>query len=60
MTLPIRSRVITPTFPNMESNAVLLSRGAAIAVVPQTPKGFIVQLSSGTEIDVYPDEIEIY
>lgn len=52
MTLPIRSRVITPTFPNMESNAALLSRGAAIAVVPQTPKGFIVQLSSGTEIDV--------
>lgn len=59
MTLPIRSRAITPTFPMQESNAALLSRGAAIAVVPQTQKGFIVQLSSGAEIDVYPDEIEI-
>lgn len=28
-------------------------------IVAQTPKGFIVQLSSGAEIDVYPDEIEI-
>lgn len=28
-------------------------------IVAQTPKGFVVQLSSGAEIDVYPDEIEI-
>lgn len=27
-------------------------------IVAQTPKGFVVQLSSGAEIDVYPDEIE--
>lgn len=57
MTLPIRSRVITLTFPNTESSATLLSRGTIVA---NTPKGFVVQLSSGAEIDVYPDEIEIY
>lgn len=28
-------------------------------IVAQIPKGFVVQLSSGAEIDVYPDEIEI-
>lgn len=28
-------------------------------IVTQTPKGFVIQLSSGAEIDVYPDEIEI-
>lgn len=28
-------------------------------IVAQTLKGFVVQLSSGAEIDVYPDEIEI-
>lgn len=28
-------------------------------IVRQTPKGFVVQLSSGAEIDVYPDEMEI-
>lgn len=28
-------------------------------IVAQAPKGFVVQLSSGAEIDVYPDEIEI-
>ncbi len=27
-------------------------------IVAQTPKGFVVQLSSGAEIDVYPDELE--
>lgn len=56
MTLPIWDRVITRIFPNMESSATLLSRGTIVA---QTPKGFVVQLSSGAEIDVYPDEIEI-
>ena len=28
-------------------------------IVAKTVKGFIVQLSSGTEIEVYDDEIEI-
>ena len=28
-------------------------------IVAQTPKGFVIQLSSGAEIDVYPDEIEL-
>ncbi len=28
-------------------------------IVAQTSRGFIVQVSSGAEIDVYPDEIEI-
>lgn len=56
MTLPIWDRVITRIFPNMESSATLLSRGTIVA---QTPKGFVIQLSSGAEIDVYPDEIEI-
>ncbi len=28
-------------------------------IVAQTPKGFVVLLSSGAEIDVYPDEIAI-
>ena len=28
-------------------------------IVAQTPKGFVIQLSAGAEIDVYPDEIEI-
>ena len=28
-------------------------------IVAHTSRGFIVQVSSGAEIDVYPDEIEI-
>lgn len=28
-------------------------------IVAQTTKGFVIQLSSGAEIDVYPHEIEI-
>ena len=28
-------------------------------IVGQTDKGYIVQVSSGAEIEVYPDEIEI-
>lgn len=27
-------------------------------IIKQTEKGFIVQFSSGAEIEVYPDEIE--
>lgn len=28
-------------------------------IVAQTDRGFIVQVSSGAELEVYPDEIEI-
>lgn len=31
----------------------------AATIVAQTGKGFIVQVSSGAEIEVYPDEIEM-
>lgn len=31
----------------------------AATIVAQTGKGYIVQVSSGAEIEVYPDEIEM-
>lgn len=31
----------------------------AATIVARTTKGFIVQVSSGAEIEVYPDEIEM-
>ena len=44
-------------FPNTGSNANWSHRGVA-TIVGRTAKGFIVQFSSGAEIEVYDDEIE--
>lgn len=46
-------------FPNTGSNANWSHRGYHRGtIVGRTAKGFIVQFSSGAEIEVYDDEIE--
>lgn len=29
------------------------------SIIARTPRGFVIQFSSGAEIEVYPDEIEL-
>ena len=48
-------------FPEYGSHCYLTTpwRGYRSAtIVGRTDKGFVVQVSSGAELDVYPDEIE--
>ncbi len=47
-------------FPNTDGNVSLIHRGVAItvAIVAKTARGFIVQFSSGAEIEIYEDEIK--
>lgn len=46
-------------FPNTDGNVSLIHRGYHRGtIVAKTARGFIVQFSSGAEIEIYEDEIK--